>query len=119
MDSAFCSLEPFGPSNRLNRDFRPYTNQTIVDELERRGLFRLLGRRTTAYVPFSQPVESYIEAFHARNGLARARMGPAADQLDSELRDVLWRHCPDGVVRLRVGGEVLWGSPIAAHARAS
>jgi SAM-dependent methyltransferase len=96
----------------LNRDFRPYTTRTIVEELERRGLFRLLGARTTAYSPFQQRIESYIEAFHARNGLARARMGPAAEALDRELRAVLQRHCPDGVVRLQVAAEVLWGRPI-------
>src|SRR5262249_34530552 len=44
----------------LNRDFRAYTNRKITDELEQRGLFRLLGTHTTESVAFSQPVESYI-----------------------------------------------------------
>lgn len=94
-----------------NRDFQPYTTRTIADELARRGLFRERGEMPIASVPFAQPVADYIAAFHARNGLARERMGASAAAFDATLAAILDRHCPDGVVRLQVGAGLIWGEP--------
>jgi SAM-dependent methyltransferase len=92
------------------RDFRPYSVRTVAEELERRGLFRLTGSEQVAPAPLTQSIAEYIESFHARSSLARARIG-AADQFDAELCAVVAPHCRDGVVRLEVGAEVLWGLP--------
>lgn len=94
-----------------NRDFQPYTTRTIADELARRGLFRELGEMPIAPVPFAQPVADYIAAFHARNGLARERMGASAAAFDAALAAILAPYCPDGVVRLQVGAGLIWGEP--------
>ena len=96
---------------QTTRDFRPYSTRTIADELARRGLFRELGEMPIAPVPFAQPVADYIAAFHARNGLARERMGASAAAFDSALAAILARHCPDGVVHLQVGAGLIWGEP--------
>jgi ADP-ribose pyrophosphatase YjhB (NUDIX family) len=96
-----------------NRDYRPYSTRTIADELSRRGLFRELGERTIAAVPFAQPVADYITAFHARNGLARERMGAAAAAFDAALAAILAPYCPDGMVHLRVGAGLIWGEPLS------
>lgn len=55
----------------------------------------------------------YIEAFHARNGLARERMGADAAPFDAALAAILAPHCPDGLVRLQVGAGLIWGEPLA------
>jgi hypothetical protein len=94
-----------------NRDFRPYNARMIADELARRGLFRELGEMQIAPVPFAQPVDDYIAAFHARNGLARERMGASAAAFDAALAAILAPHCPDGVVHLKVGAGLIWGEP--------
>lgn len=94
-----------------NRDFRPYNPRLIADELARRGLFQERGELSIAPVPFAQPVADYIAGFHARNGLARERMGASASAFDAALAAILARYCPDGVVRLQVGAELIWGEP--------
>lgn len=92
-----------------NRRFRPYD---LVAELEDRGLFRELGRRRTAPVPFAQPVAAYVESFHARNGFSRDRMGPEdATAFDAAVEGLVAPHAVAGVVQLGVAGEVVWGVP--------
>jgi hypothetical protein len=96
-----------------NRDYLPYSTRTIANELTWRGLFRELGERVIAPIPFTQSVADYIEAFHARNGLARERMGPEAAAFDAALAALLAPHCPDGLVHLQVGARLIWGEPLA------
>jgi SAM-dependent methyltransferase len=96
----------------MNKDFVPYNMLTVTQELEARGLFKQVGIKTTAPVPFRQSVEAYVESFHARNGLSRDRMdAQAAREFDGQLRDLVSRHCPDGVVELQIRGRVIWGFP--------
>jgi SAM-dependent methyltransferase len=92
-----------------NRDFRPIV---LVDELQARRLFDMQGEARTEPVTFTQPVEDYVESFHARNGFSRQRMTPDnADAFDRAARDVVAAHCPDGVVRLQIRGHIVWGRP--------
>jgi SAM-dependent methyltransferase len=90
------------------------TNQPFFDlpaELVRRNLFALHGRRKTAPVPFQQSLESYIESFHARSSLTRARLGPdAARAFDAEVRELLLRHQRE-TVDLQLIADVAWGRP--------
>ena len=96
----------------MNKDFVPYNMITVTQELETRGLFKQVGLKTTAPVSFRQSVQAYVESFHARNGLSRDRMETQAlREFDEQLRDLVNRHCPDGVVELQIKGRVIWGFP--------
>jgi SAM-dependent methyltransferase len=96
----------------MNTDFVPYTMLTVAAELERRGLFRLRGAHTTAPAPFRQPVDEWVETFHARNGFSRDRMDAnAASAFGAELRAAIGRFCPGGIVEQSIAARVLWGDP--------
>jgi trans-aconitate methyltransferase len=104
-----AALEDLFPRYSTNRDYRPYD---LVVELAGRDLFREAGRRRTAAVAFAQSIDDYVESFHTRNGLSRARMGrAAAAEFDAALRGLVEPHCPDGTVRGRVATRVVWGAP--------
>jgi SAM-dependent methyltransferase len=93
-----------------NQEFRPYD---VVDELASRGYFRCVGRHTSAPASFSQPIDMHIESFHSRNGLSRERMPiDTAWDFDQSFRQLLDRHCPNGIVRLSVVANITWGVPI-------
>ena len=92
----------------VNRDYRPVK---LVEELERRGLFHTLGRVNTAPWPFQQTVDAYVESFHGRSSLARARMGKqAAEAFDSKVRELVRPHTAD-VVTLQLVTTITWGKP--------
>ncbi|HET9111263.1 MAG TPA: methyltransferase domain-containing protein [Ktedonobacterales bacterium] len=94
-----------------NREFQPYD---LVDELARRGLFTLTGQTRIASESFSQPLASYIESIHSRNGFSRDRMRPEdAAAFDAAAAALVAPYAPDGQVNLRVGAVVRWGSPLA------
>ncbi|HVL23899.1 MAG TPA: class I SAM-dependent methyltransferase [Thermomicrobiales bacterium] len=94
-----------------NRKFRPYN---VIDEVERRGLFRPLGHHRTAAIPFTQTIEDYVGSFHARNGFSRDRMAPAdAAAFGRDAAALVREYAPDGTVTLRVTGEIVWGLPSA------
>ena len=57
--------------------------------------------------------DSRVAARRSRNGFSRDRM-PAADAAAFEAaRDLIAPYAPDGVVTLRVRGELRWGHPLA------
>ena len=92
-----------------NQKFQSYDT---IEELARRGLFTKAGEQRTAPMPFTQPISSYIESFHARNGFSRERMSREnADAFDEELRTLLAGACPDGNVAMQVTARVVWGKP--------
>jgi hypothetical protein len=96
----------------MNQDFQSYNMVTVTQELAARGLFKLIGIKTTAPVLFRQSVDAYVESFHARNGLSRDRMNAnAASEFDGMLLDLVSRHCPNGIVELQIMGRVIWGKP--------
>lgn len=92
-----------------NRDYRPYNLQS---ELEQRGLFRETGRSRTYPVPFDQPIDDYVNSYHARNGFSRDRMAPEmAEAFDRELTAVVSSHVAGESVRLMTFGQIVWGQP--------
>lgn len=96
-----------------NREYRPYD---LVAELRQRDLFVQEGRVLTVPVDCTQPVESYVESFHTRNGFSRARMTPeAAGAFDDAVRRLVAAHCPDGVVRGQTQTTIVWGKPERQH----
>lgn len=92
-----------------NQDYRPYD---LTGELTSRGLFAPGGAQRTAPVPFAQPVAGYVESFHSRNGFSRERMTrDAARRFDAAVRRLIAPFVTDGMVRLQVVGQVVWGRP--------
>lgn len=94
-----------------NKDFQPYN---LVEELEKRKLFRLVGSQETASVEFTQTIDEYIESIHSRNGFSRNRMAiQAAAEFDLKSRELLSSYYPNGLVHLQIYGRVEWGEPLA------
>jgi hypothetical protein len=85
----------------------------LVEQLEERGLFTVLGRARTETISFRQPVEEYVESWHARNGFSRERMRPdAAAAFDAAIHAlVLPFAAADGTLEQRVYGTIVWGRP--------
>lgn len=105
----WATLGEIIPRYRTDGGYQPYA---MIAELERHGLFRKVGERRTAPVPFVQAVDDYIESYHSRSGFSRERMGPSrAAAFDREARGILRRSYPDGVISLHVAGSVVWGTP--------
>ncbi|QSO54056.1 methyltransferase domain-containing protein [Alicyclobacillus curvatus] len=92
-----------------NREFKPYN---LMDELQTRGLFEVDGSCETAPVPFTQPVEEYIEAIHSQNGFSRERMTKdAALEFDNRVRNLVSRYTQHGALNLDAIASVTWGCP--------
>jgi ubiquinone/menaquinone biosynthesis C-methylase UbiE len=84
----------------------------LIAELQRRGMFREVGRTETERVSFHQTVDDYVESFHSRATLSRERMTTeAAAAFDAALRKVVVARVGD-MVEFRVFGEVIWGKPL-------
>jgi trans-aconitate methyltransferase len=97
----------------MNKDFVPYTLKSLAEELERHQLFQLLGSYETAPAPFQQPLDAYIQSFHARNGFSLDRMEPlAATQFDQALHAIVEPFCPHGLVEQQISARLLWGRPL-------
>jgi trans-aconitate methyltransferase len=97
----------------MNKDYAPYSLETIASELEGRGLFERQNRYKTAAVPFQQTIDAYVASFHARNGLSLDRMeAQAAAQCDAELRAAVAPFCPGGVVEQKISARILAGRPL-------
>ncbi len=94
-----------------NTVFQPYD---LVTELERRGLFALIGATATEPEPFSQSVGAYVESIHSRNGFSRDRM-PAEDAaaFDAAVAALLAPHATFDMLSLRIAAELRWGVPLA------
>jgi SAM-dependent methyltransferase len=91
---------------------REYQRYSLVDELQKRSLFRVHGEARTTPVTFTQSLDDYIESFHARNGFSRDRLTPeAAMAFDKEARALVSTYCPDEHVHLEITGHVIWGRP--------
>lgn len=93
---------------------------SLVVELEQRGLFRRLGERRCGPEPWTPTVEQYLACRHSQRGFSRTHMGPgAAAAFDRELRQVLNELRADGAIerragrlRLSVSATVVWGRPL-------
>jgi ubiquinone/menaquinone biosynthesis C-methylase UbiE len=82
------------PRYSTNPDYRPVD---LIAELTSRGLFEQRGEARTAPLPFSQPLESYIEGFHSMSSFAREKMTPsAAAAFDAEVRQAVSPFVEDG-----------------------
>jgi hypothetical protein len=89
---------------------RRYVPFEMIPAWEGAGLFRQVGRAITGPMSFAQPLEEYLAAFHAQSTLTRAHID--ARGFDAEVRAAVEPHAPDGIVRLVVRSQVLWGKPL-------
>jgi hypothetical protein len=91
-------------------DYRPEFD--LPSELAARGLFEQEGRLRTSPESFQQPLADYVESFHARASLTRARLGEAAaSRFDAEVRRLVQRTQGD-TVELQLVADVAWGRPV-------
>ncbi len=103
-------LTPIITRYTTNRLYQPYD---VIHEIEARGLFEKIGERQTAPVPFEQPLDAYVESFHARNGFSRERMRSGdAEAFDAAVHELVAPHAPDGIVRMEITSRVVWGHPL-------
>jgi SAM-dependent methyltransferase len=92
------------------KEWRPAFD--LLAELERRGLFQEEGRTETEAVPFRQPVDDYVESFHARASLSWQRMDPdEASAFDAALRELVLDRVGE-TVELTVRASIAWGKPL-------
>jgi hypothetical protein len=91
-----------------NREYQPYD---LLEELTKRNLFVPEQRVQTQPVPFSQPLEDYIESFHSRNGLSRERMGASGPAFDEQLRNMIVQYQPNPILEFELVADVVWGRP--------
>jgi SAM-dependent methyltransferase len=100
------------PRYSTNQDFRVDDDYDWRAELRRRGLLTPLGVRETAWVPFHQSFDDFVDGQHSMGGMSRERMGPeAVAGFDRELRAILARTYPAGRVEMEVSAQVGWARP--------
>lgn len=109
-------------ANSLRATIKRYsTNQgykpiDLIAELEQRRLFQKAGEIQTSAVPFRQPVNEYIEAYHAKSSLSRDHMTrEAAAAFDREMREMLAQYANAGEITVQVVGHIVWGKPLGAN----
>lgn len=92
------------------QDYKPFD---MVAALEGAGLFEFTGKFESDPDTLEQSVQEYIESFHARSSLTRARMGiDGASAFDEALGELLRQHSGNRVVR-SVIARVTYGRPLA------
>lgn len=106
-------LKELMPRYSHNQDFSKNDDYDWRAELERRGfLLPPTGFRQTAWRPFQQSFDDFVDGWHSMGGFSRERMGAeAVVQFDLELRSVLARTYPAGEVAMEVGAVVGWARP--------
>lgn len=91
-----------------NPDYRPYD---MVTDWEKAGVFKKVGERKTAGVPFVHSVEGYLEWLHSRSSLTRTSMGPVrAAEFDKRVAGALKGHIKGSAVQSLVFSTVVWGT---------
>ena len=97
------------PRYSTNNDFGSFN---VIDELERRGLFSVVGRRRTTPLQHRMSVDRYVELLHARNGYSRQRMGPKlAAEFDLIVRGLVRPLAQGQMLSLEMVTDITWGYP--------
>lgn len=107
-----AELGPVLARHSTNQEYR--LGFDLITSLQERGLLALQRRHRTAVAPFHQPLDTYVESFHARSGFSRDRMDPAASaEFDEAVRAIV---APYGdPVKLQITATVAWGRPVGGH----
>jgi SAM-dependent methyltransferase len=101
---------------------RTWQTVSLLDELQKRGLFEVVGQRRCGPTAWAPTVDEYVEARHSQRSFSRTHMGEAtAAAFDAELRGVINAACAAGEIertgdtlRLAASATVTWGHPAAA-----
>ncbi len=104
------ALLPIIKRYTMNKKYVPYD---LIAHLESLGLYAREGELCTAPVPFTQPIEDYIEAFHSMSSFSRERM-PAdeAAAFDDAVRALVTPYAHDGQLTWNVSALITWGKPL-------
>jgi trans-aconitate methyltransferase len=94
-----------------------YERYNLVEELERRHVFRAAGRHEVAPVTNLQSIDDYIDSFHSRSSLSRAVMPLANSRtFDEQLRALVEPWSEQRILTLQTEAEVSWGVPLEGPA---
>ncbi len=97
------------PTFSTNKDYESYD---LYDELERRRLFSVTGRKRTAPQEYRMSVDRYVEMFHARNGFSRQRMdAQSAAEFDAAVRELVTPFVAEDMLTFDVTTGITWGHP--------
>jgi len=96
------------PEFSTMKDFEPYD---LVEELERRGLFRCEERVTLGPEPFRQSVDDYAASWWSRAGFARVDP-KSAQKFASCVREIVEPHARDGWIEAGVVADLALGHPV-------
>ncbi len=90
-----------------------YEKYNLVEELERRHLFRAVDRHELAAVTNQQSIDDYIDSFHSRSSLSREVM-PSVDAytFDEQLGTLVQPWSENGMLTLQTEAVVSWGIPL-------
>jgi ubiquinone/menaquinone biosynthesis C-methylase UbiE len=98
------------PRYSTNRDFQPYD---LIEELESRSLFRVVGRQRSAPARLRMPIRDYVEMIHSQNGFSRERMtAESAAAFDSESTAAITPFASGNEVSLELTSTVTLGRPL-------
>ena len=104
---------------KLIIEFSVYKNfeaYNLIDELEKRHVFRVVGRETTAPVSSTQSVDDYVASFHSRGSLSPDAMTVEDVQaFDRRLRSLVEPYSQDGKLELETEATLVWGKPLNPH----
>jgi ubiquinone/menaquinone biosynthesis C-methylase UbiE len=98
---------------------RTWQNVNLIDELQARGLFEVLGQQRCGPETWQPSIDEYIQARHSQRSFSRAQMDESvALAFDSELRSAISAASEAGEIesseerpRLPVSATVTWGRP--------
>ena len=100
------------PRYSTNKKFGRFS---VIEDLERRNLLAVAGRKRTAPRQHEMSVDAYVELLHARSGFSRQRMEPeSADEFDAAIRDLVGPFAQEEMLRLEMAITINWGRPAGA-----
>jgi ubiquinone/menaquinone biosynthesis C-methylase UbiE len=93
----------------LMQNWQPFD---LIEQLQKRDLFQLVGEKTTQPVTSKQSIEDYINSFHSRSSLSIEGMQPEdVREFDRRLRELVAPHSENGFVVLQTQARLHWGKP--------
>lgn len=89
----------------------------VIDQLEHRNLYSVVGRRGTTPTKYQISLERYVDLLHARTGFSRQRMGQkSAEKFDATVRDLVSPYIRGDRLSLEMVTNITWGHPLSSAA---
>ena len=84
----------------------------VIDQLEHRNLYSVVGKRRTTPRKHQMSLERYVDLLHARTGFSRQRMGrKSAEKFDAAVRDLVSPNVREHILSLKMVTNITWGHP--------